>query len=115
TFKAWKKKNPQSPPPVMISVANRTETAARIKYSFDHKKIKIEELCDPDKTLHIDSKVLDMAEAQEEPLAELNIKERVEKDNNTEKKDYKKEHAEILRKKVDTVGQSGKPGEKIQN
>ncbi len=26
-------------PPVMISVANRTETAARIKYSFDHHKI----------------------------------------------------------------------------
>ena len=26
-------------PPVMITVANRTETAARIKYAFDHKKI----------------------------------------------------------------------------
>ena len=54
-------------PPVMISVANRTETAARIKYAFDHHKIVIEELCDPEKILHIDSKVLEMAESQEEP------------------------------------------------
>src|SRR5581483_616776 len=115
TFKAWKKKNPQSPPPVMISVANRTETAARIKYSFDHKKIKIEELCDPDKTLHIDSKVLDMAEAQEEPLAELDFGDSVEEDDISEKKGSKKEQAEFLRQRVDTVGQPGKPGEKIQN
>jgi type III restriction enzyme len=53
-------------PPVMITVANRTETAARIKYTFDHGKIRIDELCAPDKTLHIDSKVLDKAEAREE-------------------------------------------------
>ena len=53
----------------MITVANRTETAARIKYAFDHKKIHIDELCDPERTLHIDSKVLDEAEAAEEPIA----------------------------------------------
>ncbi|HJT25606.1 MAG TPA: type III restriction endonuclease subunit R, partial [bacterium] len=115
TFKAWKKKDPQMPPPVMITVANRTETAARIKYSFDHKKIKIEELCDPDKTLHIDSKVLDMAEAQEEPLAELDLGDSVEEDDGSEKKGSKKEQAEFLRQRVDTVGQPGKPGEKVQN
>ena len=50
-------------PPVMITVANRTETAARVKYAFDHGKIRIEELCAPDRTLHIDSKVLAKAEA----------------------------------------------------
>src|SRR5262249_10271950 len=53
-------------PPVMISVANRTETAARIKYAFDFQKIRIDELCIPDRILHIDSKVLEMAESQEE-------------------------------------------------
>jgi len=47
------------PPPVMITVANRTETAARVKYAFDHKKILLDELCVPERTLHIDSKVLD--------------------------------------------------------
>ena len=50
----------------MITVANRTETAARIKYAFDHGKIRIDELCVPERTLHIDSKVLEQAEAREE-------------------------------------------------
>ena len=31
-------------PPVMITVANRTETAARVKYAFDRGKIRIDEL-----------------------------------------------------------------------
>ncbi len=50
----------------MISVANRADTAARIKYAFDRKKIRIDELCVPERTLHIDSKVLEVAESQEE-------------------------------------------------
>ncbi len=36
-------------PPVMITVANRTETSSRIKYAFDYKQILIDELCDPNK------------------------------------------------------------------
>ena len=56
-------------PPVMITVANRTETAARIKYAFDRKKVRIEALCDPERTLHIDSKTLGEAEAAEEVLS----------------------------------------------
>ena len=53
TFKAWQT-NGSATPPVMITVANRTETAARIKYAFDKKKIiGIDELCDPDNTIHI--------------------------------------------------------------
>ena len=43
-------------PPVMITVANRTETAARVKYALDHKKVHIDELSDPTRTLHIDSR-----------------------------------------------------------
>jgi type III restriction enzyme len=45
-----------SVPPVLISVANQTETAARIKYAFDRCNILIPELCKPEKILHIDSK-----------------------------------------------------------
>ena len=48
-------------PPVMITVANRTETAARVKFAFDRKRVHIAELCDSQSTLHIDSKVLKQA------------------------------------------------------
>ena len=65
TQQEWKKLGYPTPP-VMITVANRTETAARVKAAFDKRKVLIDELCDPDRTLHIDSKVLDMAEAQDE-------------------------------------------------
>ena len=53
----------------MITVANRTETAARVKYAFDTSKMRIDELCAPERTLHIDSKVLEKAEAREEAPA----------------------------------------------
>jgi type III restriction enzyme len=113
--KAWKEGGLRTPP-VMITVANRTETAARVKYAFDHKKILLDELCIPERTLHIDSKVLDMAEAQEEPVALNGDEERDDENENDEpiRKLTKKELAEQLRQQVDTVGQVGKPGEAIQ-
>jgi type III restriction enzyme len=43
TYKEWQA-NKSEIPPVMITVANRTETAARIKYAFEHKLIRTEEL-----------------------------------------------------------------------
>lgn len=112
-----RKKAGMQSPPVMITVANTTHTAARIKHSFDHKAILIEELCVPEKTLHIDSKVLGIAEAQEEPVT---INETIiESDDEEEeqgpvRKFSKKELGEQLRLCVDTVGQIGKPGEQIQ-
>ena len=65
-YRAWEKAGLPTPP-VMITVCNRTETAARVKHAFDSRRIHIDELCDPERILHIDSKVLDQAEAQEEP------------------------------------------------
>jgi len=112
TKESWDKVGFKTPP-VMISVANRTETAARIKYSFDHHKILIEELCDPEKILHIDSKVLEMAESQEEPQ-NTPATEEEDQEEETVRKLSKKEQAELLRQTVDTVGQIGKPGEQIQ-
>jgi type III restriction enzyme len=114
--KGWKAQGLRTPP-VMITVANRTETAARVKYAFDHKKILLDELCNPERTLHIDSKVLDTAEAQEEPVA-LNGEDQGEEDGDEDepvRKLSKKELAEQLRRQVDTVGKEGKPGEHIQN
>jgi type III restriction enzyme len=58
TYKAWREADTPTPP-VMLSVANRTETAARIKYAFDHKKIHVAELCDERYTIQVDSTKVD--------------------------------------------------------
>ena len=104
TLKEWKKTG-HTIPPVMISVANRTETAARIKHTFDHNRILIEELCNTERTLHIDSKVLESAELEDEITSIPSDK----------KKLTKKDQARMLRLQVDTVGKPGEPGENIQN
>lgn len=117
TRKRWEKEKAPTPP-VMITVANLTETAARIRYLLTHKKIPIDELGDADRILHIDSKVLGEAEAQEEaPEIEIadGVDEIAEEDAETPvKKLNRKERAEQLRKTVDTVGRVGQPGEQIQ-
>ncbi len=100
-------------PPVMITVANRTETSACIKYAFDHNQIMIKELCVPEKTLQIDSKVLETAEAETEVL-EIEIANQIEGEEN-ERKLTKKKQAELLRLTVDTIGREGHPGAQIQN
>jgi type III restriction enzyme len=115
TAKAWADAGFKTPP-VMISIANRTETAARIKHAFDFKKIHIDELSDPSRMLHIDSKVLDEAEAAEEPIAEVEREDDEGADGDAPKRKLTKKHqAELLRLQVDTVGQVGKPGEQIQS
>lgn len=101
-------------PPVMITVANRTETSSRIKYAFDHNQILIPDLCDPDKTLQIDSRVLEKAEAETEAVEIVVDTEDDDGEENTPKL-TKKQQAELLRQTVDTVGKEGEPGEQIQN
>ena len=95
TLNLWRNNHAETPP-VMITVCNRTETAARVKFSLDKGKIRIKELQNPDTTLQIDTKVLNEAESGV---------------NDTSKKTI----AEELREKVDTVGQKGQPGEQIQH
>ncbi len=111
TAKAWKEAS-FSTPPVMITVANRTETAARVKNAFDRKRVLIEQLCDPARTLHIDSKVLNKAEETEEPIAAI---EPTGQTDGRERRLTRDQQAEWLRLQVDTVGQTGKPGEQVQN
>ena len=103
-YYAWKDAGADVPP-VMITVANRTETAARIKYAFDHGRIPVPELCDPNLTIHIDSKTMDAATNVVAPTA----------DEDSEAKISKADAAAILRETVDTVGQKGKRGEQIRN
>lgn len=105
-----------STPPVMITVANRTETAARVKHAFDRKRILIDELCDKRRTLHIDSRTLRKAEESEEPIAELAAEDSGETDNGAAVSPLTPDQrAEQLRRMVDTVGQPGQPGEQVQN
>ena len=117
-WEAWKAAG-LATPPVMITVCNRTETAARVKHAFDSKRIHIDELCDPERILHIDSKVLDEAEAKEETTAPQETPgendEEAEADLPVGHKRTKAEQAELLRRTVDTVGKVGQPGENIHN
>ena len=111
----WRKAEFKTPP-VMITVANRTETAARVKHAFDRKRILIDELCDKERTLHIDSGVLKRAEESEEPIAEVALDGEENPDNGiASPKLTRDQMAEQLRRMVDTVGRPGQPGEGIQN
>ncbi|HUT52639.1 MAG TPA: DEAD/DEAH box helicase family protein [bacterium] len=113
---AWAKEGHKTPP-VMITVGNRTETAARVRYALEHNKVHIDELCDPERLLHIDSKVLDFAESLEEAAEIEENGEEGEEENGEakpKKRSNKKIRAEELRRQVDTVGKIGEPGEKIQ-
>ncbi len=116
-WKAWREAGHLTPP-VMITVANRTETAARVKHAFDTERIRIPELCNPERVLHIDSKVLDQAEAKEEAAEALEAANENGDDGEdqgpVERKLTKEEQAERLRRTVDTVGKVGQPGERIQ-
>jgi type III restriction enzyme len=117
TAKKWQETG-LSTPPVMITVANRTETAARVQHAFAKGKIRIEELSQPDKILHIDSKVLEKAEARDEPVeievAEAENEEENGGGNGQRPKLSKKDYAELLRRTVDTIGREGQLGEQIQ-
>ena len=121
TAREWKRLGYPTPP-VMITVGNRTETAARIKYAFDHGKVHIDELRAPELTLHIDSKVLEAAEEQDVGATEEapDLEEDVELDVAGEGEVpthhlTRIELAARLRETVDTVGKLGRPGEQIQN
>ncbi len=90
TKKVWDKHN--SPvPPVMITVCNKTHTAARVRYSFEHNRFDLKGLSAKEHLLHIDSSVLDKAgEGESDDAADL-------------------------REVVDTVGKKGRAGEQIRN
>src|SRR5437588_5284555 len=127
TAKVWQQGNLRTPP-VMITVANITHTAARVEYAFAHKRIKIEELCDPNGILHIDSKVLDEAEAKEDggeveianaagdPIErEIDEESTDENGSGPGKNSSKKERVELVRRTVYTVGREGELGANVQN
>lgn len=119
-LKAWKAAGLPTPP-VMITVCNRTETAARVRYAFDTRRIHIDELCDSERILSIDSKVLNEAEAMDETdaTAEVDVSETPDENDvpeaTTARKPTKDQYKNIVRQQVATVGKKGLPGERFQN
>lgn len=120
TRKAWADRG-HPVPPVMISVVNRIETAARVKHAIDHNDFPgVDAFCDSTRTLQIDSDALGKAEAQEEAISlaggsNEEDEEGAEAEDSPKKKLTKAQQAELLRRMVDTVGKQGEPGAPIQH
>lgn len=66
-----------SSPPVMLTVCNRVETAARIEHYLNHGNSHWPELKAPERTLRVDSKVLEKAEIGEKASSESLLKARL--------------------------------------
>ncbi len=98
TKQEWAKVKGIDIPPVLLSIANTTITADRIKHYFDSGECEVKELCNIEKTLQIDSQILGKIENEDDTLTGSKL-----------------EQAKQLRDKVDTVGKPGKPGEQVQN
>lgn len=109
-------------PPVMLTVCNRTETAARIERFFNSGDCLIPETQAPDRTLRVDSRVLEKAERGESITKDKDYVERLETIIHAaglpdDKRDdlLAAKQEEQLRAVVDTVGKRGKPGQRLQN
>ncbi|MFO0336600.1 MAG: BPTD_3080 family restriction endonuclease [Pseudomonadota bacterium] len=109
-------------PPVMLTVCNRTETAARIEHYFNKGDAHWSELHAPERTLRVDSRVLEKAELGETAASdreyEARLQEilgaaRIPEDRKARARELRKE--ELLRTIVDNVGKAGTPGQDVQN
>ncbi|PRE26206.1 type III restriction endonuclease subunit R [Burkholderia multivorans] len=121
TLQAWHEAGHVSPP-VMLTVCNRTETAARIEYYFRQADAYWPELKAPERTLRVDSKVLEKAEigetassdkAYEEVLRAIAESANIPETRKEQLRAMKKE--ELLRAIVDNVGKRGSAGQDLQN
>lgn len=121
TAKAWQAGG-HVIPPVMLTVCNRTETAARVEYFFNGGDCLIQATHAPTRTLRVDSRVLEKAERGETITKDkdyaIRLQEIIEAsglpaDRVEALLELKQE--ELLRELVDTVGKRGKAGQKLQN
>lgn len=116
----WKEEGHVSPP-VMLTVCNRTETAARIEHYFRNGDAHWPEMLAPERTLRVDSKVLEKAEIgetagsdkdYEETLRAIVAAANIPETRKERLKGLKKE--ELLREIVDNVGKRGTAGQDLQ-
>jgi type III restriction enzyme len=119
-MKDWRESGHVSPP-VMLTVCNRTETAARIEHYFSKGDAHWPELHAPERTLRVDSKVLEKAEIGEAAGADKDYEETLQsivqaagipQDRKDRLLGLKKE--ELLREIVDNVGKRGTAGQDLQ-
>ena len=121
TQREWSKAGHPSPP-VMLTVCNRTETAARIEHYFRKGNAHWPELHAPERTLRVDSKVLDKAEIGETAGTDKDYESRLQEivaaismpDDRRERLEGMKKE-ELLREIVDNVGKRGTAGQDLQN
>ncbi len=120
-LRAWNAAGHPSPP-VMLTVCNRTETAARLEYYFRQGDAYLAELHAPARTLRVDSAVLKKAEmgesassdkAYEEVLQAILDAARIPETRKEALRSLKKE--ELLRAIIDNVGKGGTAGQDLQN
>ncbi len=109
-------------PPVMLTVCNRVETAARIEHYLNQGNAHWPELRAPQKTLRVDSKVLEKAEIGEKAGSNTeyatrlrDIVKAVGLPAQTEARLLDLDKEELLRAVVDTVGKHGQAGQGLQN
>ena len=109
-------------PPVMLTVCNKTETAARVKHYFRRGNAHWPELQAPALTLRVDSKVLEKAEIGETASADKGYEQAlraiveaagIPEVRKQRLREMKKE--ELLREIVDNVGKRGTAGQDLQN
>ncbi len=121
TAKLWREAG-HLVPPVMLTVCNRTETAARIERYFVKGDAHWPELHAPTRTLRVDSRVLDKAEKGETASADKDYEARLQEivavasiadDKKQALQSHKKE--ELLRAIVDNVGKRDRAGQDLQN
>lgn len=121
TQRQWREAGHLSPP-VMLTVCNRTETAARIEHYFNKGDAHWPELRAPQQTLRVDSKVLQKAEIGEAATSDRNyeakLKTIIEATNIPVTRKHQllgRKKEELLREIVDNVGKRGAAGQDLQN
>lgn len=109
-------------PPVMLTVCNKVETAARLEHYFNKGDAHWPELHVPMRTLRVDSKVLEKAERGEAAASDTGYEKylkaivdaaNIPQTKKEQLKELKKE--ELLRELVDNVGKRGQAGQDLQN
>jgi len=109
-------------PPVLLTVCNRTETAARIEHYFKKGNAHWPELHAATRTLRVDSKVLEKAEQGETATSDRDyeaalraVVEAANISSATKQRLAERTKEELLREIVDTVGKRGRAGQDVQN
>jgi type III restriction enzyme len=109
-------------PPVLLTVCNRTETAARIEHYFKQGNAHWPELHAPEKTLRVDSRVLDKAEQGESAASDKDyeaqlraIVDAADLPAQAKERLAGQSKEELLREIVDNVGKRGRAGQDVQN